>query len=395
MTRAWRFRMTTVLSVGLIALALSACGGPEGEATGSTVHLESGRTVEATVVLYDGLDEGVAEEVHAQMASIITFFDRRFGVSVPEVGVYLADNRDTLEDAFMDVTGFRMARFDCLAGPGGTIFLVEPGCRVDGSLVLDHEYFHLLQIHLVGFGEDLQAFTRATGPIWLLEGMADYAEAVYRAAVGPRTYQELRDQKAFSAASWAGTLEATGDQIFVEGYVLGFLAVDLLVQRAGEEALLDYYRSVSTGLRWKEAFSSVFGIGVDDFYEEFERHRAENRPPFHTISGSVVGPRGDGLRRIGLVAISSDGAYSSYSLTVADGGFVIAVPAEGWYAIAIYPPPTSACTLIGWYEEDTGFTASRRDRTYVEVRGRDVEGMAVRLPDAWWELEPIEHCAEE
>ena len=55
--------------------------------------------------------------------------------------------------------------------------------------------------------------------------MADYAEAVYRGEVGPRTYEELRDQNAFVVASWAGTLEATGDQIFVEGYVLGFLAV--------------------------------------------------------------------------------------------------------------------------------------------------------------------------
>lgn len=351
--------------------------------------------MEARVVLYNGLDQGLAEEVHAQMASIIAFFDARFGVSVPGVAVYLTDNRNTLEDVFLDVTGFRMARSDCLAARGGTIFLVEDRCRVDGLLVLDHEYFHLLQIHLAGFGENTEGFRRATGPIWLLEGMADYAEAVYRAEVGLRTYQELRDENAFSVTSWAGRLEATGDRIFVEGYVLGFLAVDLLVQRAGEGALLDYYRSVSTGLSWKDAFSDVFGIGVDAFYEEFELHRAENRPPFHTISGSVVGPRGDGLRRIALVVVSSDGAQSSYSLSVADGGFVIAVPAEGWYTISINPPPTTACTMIGWYEEDTGFTASRRGATYVEVRGGDVEGIAVRLPDAWWELEPIEHCAEE
>ncbi|MCY3645396.1 MAG: collagenase [Chloroflexi bacterium] len=394
MTQAWRSRMTTVLSVGLVALALSACGGPKGEATARTVHLDSGGTVEAGVVLYDGLDEGAAEEVHAQLARIITFFDARFGVSVPEFTVYLVKESDTLESVFKDVTGFRLGGGTCFAGPGPAIFLVDGPCRSDGSLVLEHEYFHLLQIHLAGFGDGREGFRRARGPLWLLEGMADYAEALYRAEVGPRTYEELRDQNAFAVASWAGTLETTGDQIFAESYVLGFLAVDLLVQRAGEEALLDYYRSTSTGLRWREAFSSVFGIGVDEFYEEFERHRAENRPPFHTISGSVVGPRGDGLRRIGLVAISSDGAYSSYSLTVADGGFVIAVPAEGWYAIAIYPPPTSACTMIGWYEEDSGFVVSG-GATYVEVRGGDVEGITVRLPDAWWELEPIEHCAEE
>lgn len=387
--------MTAALSVGLVALALGACGGPKGEATARTVHLDSGGTVEAGVVLYDDLDEGVAEEVHAQLARIITFFDARFGVSVPEVTVYLVKESGTLEGVVKDVTGFRLAGGTCFAGTGPAIFLIDGPCRSDGSLVLEHEYFHLLQIHLAGFGEDINGFRRATGPLWLLEGMADYAEALYRAEAGPRTYEELRDQNAFAVASWAGTLKATGDRIFAESYVLGFLAVDLLVQRAGEGALLDYYRSVSTGLPWKEAFSSVFGIGVDEFYEEFELHRAENRPPFHTISGSVTGPRGDGLRRIRLVAISSGGASSSYSLSVADGGFVIAVPADGWYAVSIHPPPTSACNMIGWYEEADGFTASRRDRTYVEVRGGDVEGISVRLPDAWWELEPIEHCAEE
>ena len=386
--------MTAALGVGLVALVLSACG-PKGEATTRTVHLDSGRAVEATVVLYDGLDEGVAEEVHAQLARIITFFDARFGASVPEVNVYLVKESDTLASVVRDVTGFRLGGGTCFAGSGSAIFLTDGLCRFDGSLVLDHEYFHLLQIHLAGFGENLDGFRRATGPIWLLEGMAEYAEALYRAQVGPRTYEEVRDDNAIAVASWAGTLEETGDQIFAENYVLGFLAVDLLAQRAGEEALLDYYRSIATGLPWREAFSSVFGIDVDEFYEEFERHRAENRPPLHTITGAVVGPRGDGLRRIALVAVSSDGAYSSYSLTVADGGFAIAVPAEGWYAIAIYPPPTGACTMIGWYEETAGFTASRRDRTYVQVRGGDAEGIAVRLPDAWWELEPIEHCAEE
>ena len=386
--------MTAALGVGLAALALSACG-PKGEATTRTVHLDSGETVEATVVLYDGLDEGVAEEVHAQMARIITFFDARFGASVPEVNVYLVKESGTLASVVKDVTGFRLGGGTCFAGSGPAIFLIDGLCRSHGSLVLDHEYFHLLQIHAAGFGENLDGFRRATGPIWLLEGMAEYAEALYRAEVGPRTYQELRDDNAFAVASWAGTLEATGDQIFVEGYVLGFLAVDLLVQRAGEDALLAFYRSTSTGLPWRDAFSEVFGISVDEFYEEFELHRAENRSLFHTISGSVVGPRGDGLRRIALVAVSRDGAHSSYSLTVADGGFVIAVPAEGWYTISINPPPTSACTMIGWYEENAGFTASRRDRSYVEVRGGDVEGITIRLPDAWWELEPIEHCADE
>ncbi len=387
--------MTAALGVGLVALVLSACGGPKGEATARTVHLDSGRTVEAAVVLYDGLDEGVAEEVHAQMARIITFFDARFGVSVPHVTVYLVNESGTLGSVFQDVTGFRLAGGTCFAGWRSTIFLIDSQCRADGSLVLDHEYFHLLQIHLAGFGDDLEEFGHARGPRWLLEGMADYAEALYRGEVGPRTYQELRDENAFFAASWAGTLEATGDQIFAENYVLGFLAVELLVQRAGEGALLDYYRTISTGMPWREAFSSVFGVGVDEFHEEFELYRAENQPPVYTISGSVVGPRGDGLRRIALVAVSVGGAYSAYSLSVADGGFVIAVPAEGWYTIAIYPPPTGACTLIGWYEEDAGFTASRSHASYIGVQGGNVEGVTVRLPEAWWELEPIGYCADE
>ena len=30
---------------------------------------------------------------------------------------------------------------------------------------------------------------------------------------------------------------------------------------------------------WEEAFESAFGIGVDEFYEEFEAYRAEVAPP--------------------------------------------------------------------------------------------------------------------
>ena len=54
---------------------------------------------------------------------------------------------------------------------------------------------------------------------------------------------------------------------------LAFFAADRLVQRAGETAIFEYFRSLSSSESWREAFEGTFGVTVDDFYEAFEEHR--------------------------------------------------------------------------------------------------------------------------
>ena len=54
---------------------------------------------------------------------------------------------------------------------------------------------------------------------------------------------------------------------------LAFFAADRLVQRAGEPAIFEYFRSLAHSESWREAFEGAFGVIVDGFYEAFEEHR--------------------------------------------------------------------------------------------------------------------------
>ena len=62
---------------------------------------------------------------------------------------------------------------------------------------------------------------------------------------------------------------------------LGLLAVDWLVERAGEPALLEYHRSLAAATSWRSAFDSAFesafGLTAESFYEQFEAYRATLR----------------------------------------------------------------------------------------------------------------------
>lgn len=115
-------------------------------------------------------------------------------------------------------------------------------------------------------------------------------------------YQAFRNSVRLRNASWTGTLEeAARDASFPPGhehYFLGFLAVDLLVELEGEDALLEYFRLLPAHVDWRDAFEVAFGRTADDFYAEFEPYRAEAIAGYRSIRGRVVG--GDGAPRDGV-----------------------------------------------------------------------------------------------
>ena len=85
------------------------------------------------------------------------------------------------------------------------------------------------------------------------------------------------------------------------GYALAHLAVDWLVNHAGEEALLTHYAQPSQSA-WTSRFKSAFGLSPGEFYEEFEAYRAKVAPPIYRISGEVprlVGAAAERDRRRG------------------------------------------------------------------------------------------------
>ena len=119
------------------------------------------------------------------------------------------------------------------------------------------------------------------GPEWLFRGIDKYVGAAYSdsqgreeltaAALGETSRAVQITEPLKTLDTWerfheVGYWEATG---------VGFLAVQWLVERAGERAILDYYRQLPRSGSWEQAFERAFGIAVDDFYAAFEAHRAE------------------------------------------------------------------------------------------------------------------------
>ena len=131
------------------------------------------------------------------------------------------------------------------------------------SLVLAHEYFHILQLSLS---------PELSGPRWLSEGAAEYAMAQFGERANRYDYTAFRNSVLLRAASWTGTLRDAGDDLSYptghEHYFLGFLAIELLVEQAGEEAVLGYYRLLPTTPDWREAFASAFGTTPDEFLRD-------------------------------------------------------------------------------------------------------------------------------
>jgi hypothetical protein len=152
--------------------------------------------------------------------------------------------------------------------------------NVDQLRMSGHEYFHVVQMSLLGPGLSARIFTtppdedRLEGPSWLFEGSADYMS--WRALDDAG----LADLDAYLKATPLPDDIALRDlETFIEYYgagperaVLPLVAVDLLVQRPGPGSLATFYQLIGRGGSWRAAFSAAFGRSVDAFYAEFDAY---------------------------------------------------------------------------------------------------------------------------
>jgi hypothetical protein len=148
--------------------------------------------------------------------------------------------------------------------------------------VAGHEYFHIVQMELLGrrmtdliFSTPVHQ-TRPEGPSWLFEGSADY---VSWKAIESAGLTALDNH--LTSASVVNDTDITELETFIEYYaspenraILSLLAVDLLVGDDGARRLVDYYDAVGSGMRWPEAFWRIYGRTVDAFYAEFRAFMA-------------------------------------------------------------------------------------------------------------------------
>ena len=239
--------------------------------------------------------------------------------------------------------------------------------------VILEEYFHGLQRQLAGeFGRQR--------PAWLVEGSAAWirADLRMRDQSGQTLSQELSNIR--KLALHGPTLGEIEEPNQLWQYSFGLIAADLLVQRAGAPALLDFFRALVPGrtgtkgqwasqLSWEAAFATTFGISVEDFYAEFDTHIQEyqgNGPRSARggeikLTGTVVDGSGLPLEGIWLRAIEFvNEQRTPYGFAVAkandNGEFSLFVNERADYRIQVGLSDHFACQY--WWTSDGDSVAS-------------------------------------
>lgn len=149
-----------------------------------------------------------------------------------------------------------------------------------------HEYFHLMQEDLIGTRLD----RAEAGPVWLVEGSAEYVGFLALASKGVVSYDGVR---AYHQANVAfGPLlplleDLESRQAFYaapqgSAYSLSALAVEILVAERGVGSLGDYFAGLGRSVAWDAAFADAFGQTPGDFYATLEGLR----PGFSAVDTS-------------------------------------------------------------------------------------------------------------
>jgi hypothetical protein len=146
-----------------------------------------------------------------------------------------------------------------------------------------HEYFHFVQTYQAKRG------LTATGPLWLYEGAARSAVNRAFASQGLVNLDQIYTEYVnsvrgiLSPLSAFETLKAAEAEDTEAPYSLGYLAVEFLISKYGNDSLamlVKFWEAQGKGAKWEDAFRSTFGMSVGDFYPRFEEYRRNQYPPY-------------------------------------------------------------------------------------------------------------------
>ena len=118
-------------------------------------------------------------------------------------------------------------------------------------------------------------------------------------------------------------------------FVVGFLATDWLIERAGSEAVMKFFRLGGH----RAAFESAFGMSVDDIPTAFEANQRKLAPPLEwSVRGTVLGADGlpmEGVDVYAAVRIHGRAWPAGIGETDGQGSFEFPAPGSG-YTMAIW-----------------------------------------------------------
>lgn len=241
-------------------------------------------------------------ELREELVSVVGFIAARYGVAAPVRVAILQTSPDAVADSVRRALNPELhsdwwPEDACgAAWDGGMALTVD----YQEPLAVDHEYVHIVQRALISGATGSGQAAGEAGPRWLMEGMASYIAARYRDAAGHEPYAEARRRYTLSARIRSGSLTLERLETIEQwlaadaaaAYANGFLAAEWLAADAGEDALFDYLRRLGqlrqtrqlrqadqVGRLWRDAFEAAFGVGVAEFYADFEQRTPTIDPP--------------------------------------------------------------------------------------------------------------------
>ena len=326
---------------------------------------------EPVLVLLGDMSPEEEARIRTRFANVQTFFAERFDAGTGDYTVYVGANAESLAGAFKLLFGREIEENFCKRTVTATAVILTLACDSGDPRGLAGAHFDNLRHRLAPWASlpDPAPGDDRWGPGWLTRATESYVGSVYEATIGTRTFGEIRQDQIRLAARTAGPLPALSGG-FDSRRAVSFLAGEWLAKRAGESALVDYYRALPSSANWEQAFETAFGIPVDDFHVEFERYRAEVAPPFalHHVRGVLSDPSGNPATGTWIGADRRDGTrgWEGSVRTGSDGAFDLPLR-DGTYDL------NALCEI----QSDARLHLVGE----VVVRGGDVTGLDLRLPE--------------
>jgi hypothetical protein len=162
----------------------------------------------------------------------------------------------------------------------------NPG--VDGSALVAHEFFHLVQRALASNSTGMPTKSGEKGsegafPVWFTEGTANFVGFSVAALALNSTYWEGRamtfqyaPRTPFANKNTLADYEirnGPGNSSPTYPYIAGHLATEYLVASVGFQKMLDIMIDFKTTKDFEKSFQTAIGISKEEFYEKFEKAR--------------------------------------------------------------------------------------------------------------------------
>jgi len=142
------------------------------------------------------------------------------------------------------------------------------------TATLTHEIMHALQYQMSAEERDTVSVRRNVGPIWMMEGHANLMARDFQGAMEDtrREFNRVFDRAEYATKSLRELLQPDVFSRFTN-YGISHLAVFMLNERYGSQAVFDYWDQLSKDHGWENSFARAFNLPLSDFLEQFENVR--------------------------------------------------------------------------------------------------------------------------